>query len=106
MLMTDRWMLPAWHSLRLGRSTSPASVRPTRQGRRRRCLAEHERRRSALKATYFPSSVARPGLGQAKQITPVVLVHDYKGHAGMFRRSPRNCKPGQGWRNAIGLPQS
>lgn len=31
-----------------------------------------------LKATYFPSS-ARAGSEQAKQITPVVLLHDYKG---------------------------
>jgi pimeloyl-ACP methyl ester carboxylesterase len=31
-----------------------------------------------IKATYFPSP-ARAGSDQAKQITPVVLLHDYKG---------------------------
>src|SRR4051794_29809238 len=36
-----------------------------------------------LKISYFPSS-ARKGTPQAKQVTPVVLLHDYKSSRAVF----------------------
>ena len=49
-----------------------------------------------LKATYFPALPLK-GSAEAKQVTPVVLLHDYKGTRGMFAALAQRLQaPGEG----------